>query len=146
MANYGKFCNFSEPLIKYRIKPLLNKSVISNKNLYSNVFANVIKTNTLTIKEKEYLLCSQKKIDHNSAYFEYYYFIAKKFLWNNYNRKLARNNLIIALRIRFSVKILFLLIVSLLNERFLIKFYKIFKLNKIIKKIWKLFLCFFYRF
>jgi glycosyltransferase involved in cell wall biosynthesis len=128
MAKYGKFYNLPEPLIKYRIVPTANsaRSKIANSR-FTEILQTAIEYNVISDADEQYLrslIINRHSINRLS---NYHLYLAKKYLWNNYQPKLARKNLIKSLKIKFNKFSIFLYFLSFLPESAIENLYKLFK-------------------
>ena len=74
----------------------------------------------------KYLINETKNDDR---LFQYYLFLAKKYLWNNYQPKLSRKNLTKAIHYKLKPSVLIFLFVSLLPESVIRNLYKKLRIN-----------------
>lgn len=124
MAKYGKFANISENLMQYRIVPTANSNRdrgISKR--LNKIIERAIEKNQITDDDSTFLksLTTNRNSDNRYAY--YHLYLAKKYLWKNYQPKLARKNLIKALKIKIRWTPLFYYFVSFLSEQRIKKLY-----------------------
>jgi len=118
LFNLGKFSNIENSLIKYRLSPF----AFSRKTKETNkAFKKAIDYFYDHGKLKEYHIESvNKSINQTSKkekYFQYNLLLAKKYLWNNYQPKLARINVAKAINYKWKCLIpYFLFGLSLLPE------------------------------
>lgn len=130
MAPYGKFYNFQECLIKYRILPT---SISMRKTIgerFSKIIKHAIKSNTLSNEDRLYL---KSLIDDRSLADRlsiYHLHLAKKNLWSNYKPKNARYNIIKSLKKKIKIFPILLYIVSFFPEKTIARMYKIIKFKK----------------
>jgi glycosyltransferase involved in cell wall biosynthesis len=124
MAKYGKYYNIKEPLIKYRIVPTANteRSNIGRKRL-SKILLTAIKYNDINSEDKIYLQSIINNKKHSCSLSNYYLFLGKKYLFSNYNPKLARKNFIFSMKKKIKLYAICLYIVSFLKEKTLQKVY-----------------------
>ncbi len=123
MAKYGKFCNMNEPLIKYRVVPTANSVKKNLGNRYSMIQKSAIANNTISRADKIFLKSNIEKRNSNEREAKYHIYLAKKYLWNNYKPKLARNNLLLSLKFDYSFLVFFLYILTFLPKEFIQKVY-----------------------
>ena len=130
MARYGKFYNIKEPLIKYRIVPTAstNRSNIGKKRL-SKILLKAIEDNEISNVDKLFLQSITNKKNTTFTLSNYYLFLAKKYLNNNYHPKIARNNLILSLKNNISIFAICLYFVSFLTKKMIQKIYSRFSEN-----------------
>ena len=112
MAKLGKMANLEEPLIEYRVVPTANSNrdrIISNR--LNIIIKRSIEKDHITDADSAFLksLLKYRNSDKNHA--NYHIYLAKKYLWNNYQPKLARCNLVSALKYKKMPPILYLLYV-----------------------------------
>ncbi len=101
MANLGEFANLSDKLIKYRIIPTAN-TAHDSKSLkrFRNIVAKAIQNNRISDKDFMFLKNFLSNRNSKERLANYHLYLAKKYLWNNYQPKAARKNLIAAIKIR----------------------------------------------
>ena len=127
MVHFGKFYNIKEPFIKYRVVPTANSVKEKLKKRFSDIQKTAIKNNILSQEDENYL----KKILFNRSktknYGNYFFYMAKKYLWNNYKPKLARMNLILAFKNNLRFRAVILYIFTFLPENIITVLYLRFK-------------------
>ena len=130
MAKFGKFYNMKKPLIKYRIVPTANtdRSYAGN-NRRLKIYQKAIKDNEISNEDRLFLQSISNKKKSTFRLSNYYLFLAKKYLFNNYHPKLARRNLILSMKINISVFAVCLYMASFFSEKLLQKFYSRFTDN-----------------
>jgi len=94
MVTYGSFANLHDPLIKYRISPSSSsrrsketRNRLKQTILYYNKYHKLEQNHVNKLNE------SLHDINDNQKKYYYYTLLAKKYLWNNYQPKLARKNI-----------------------------------------------------
>lgn len=118
MAKLGKMANLEEPLIEYRVVPTANSNrdrIISNR--LNIIIKRSIEKDHITDADSAFLksLLKYRNSDKNHA--NYHLYLAKKYLWDNYQPKLARDNIVCALKYKKMNPIPYLLyILSFLPE------------------------------
>jgi len=128
MAKYGKFYNIKEPLMKYRIVPNSN-SLRSNKNnnRVHAIMDKAIDNNKISEDDYNFLKFLVKNRNSKDSMLNYYLLLAKKYLWNNYQPKLARKNLSKSFKLNPSLYILMLFLVSFLPSKLILQSYRMLK-------------------
>jgi len=126
LAKIGELCNLPDVLIKYRLCPTAVTAKSSKKDY--KIIENIIildAVNDKIIEEQKNILKSiTMNRDSNYKTAIYYLHLAKKYLWNNYQPKLSRENLIKSLKIKFNKEPIFYYFVSFLPERLIQKLYR----------------------
>lgn len=131
LSRFGEFNNLPETLIKYRLSPGAMSPLSSSfaKKL-SKVVLRIIIRDDLTdnngvthedIKEIDYIF---SQTSYSVKKQQYHLRLAKKYLWNNHQPKLARKNLTESIRARFSISSCFYYFVSFLPSVLILKLYK----------------------
>ncbi len=128
MAKFGKFANLKEPLIKYRIVPTANSVRRNIGKRFWKILDKAIESNEISDNDSEYLANLLENRQSDSRVANYHIFLAKKYLWNNYNPKLARKNIYKSIIIKLSFGGLGLFFISLLPETIVKNFYQKFKM------------------
>lgn len=131
--NSGKMFNLSEPLVKVRLNPTsFTMDERQRPAAFHNIKEKALKTGDINLEEGEKLLkLIRLQNSSNSKKVAYYNLLAKKFLWNNYQPKKARENIRKALRINFlDFHGHFLLIVSYLPQNLIANIYSRFGSSK----------------
>lgn len=125
MAKFGKFYNIPDSLIKYRIVPTANsaRSNIANSRFFK-ILQTTIENNTISDEDISYLKSITDNRYSNNRLADYHLHLAKKYLWNNYQPKLARKNLIKSLKSKFNKLSVFYYFVSFLPPKTILKLYK----------------------
>ena len=131
MAKLGKFANISENLIQYRIVPTANspRDKKISKRL-KKILSKAIKHNKISDKNFSYLKTITSNRNSKEMLANYHLFLAKKYLWNNYQPKLARSNLIKSLNNNFNFICLFYYLVSFMPGRVIKSLYGLLKCEK----------------
>ena len=131
MTKYGKFANIPEHLMQYRIVPTANTAragTISER--FNKILSKAIEHNKISDDDFAYLktITSNRNSKERSA--NYHLYLAKKYLWNNYQPKLARINLIKSLNNKFNLICLFYYLVSFMPGRVIKSLYELLKCEK----------------
>lgn len=130
MAKYGKFANIPEKLLQYRIVPTANStrdSKISER--FNKILSKAIEHNKISDDDFAYLKTITSNRNSKERLANYHLYLAKKYLWNNYQPKLARSNLIKSLKIQIRGTSIFYYFVSFLPGELIKKLYAEFKLT-----------------
>jgi len=131
MSQHGKFKNLNESLFEYRVNPFaISRKSEEIKIIVRQLIIEYIKTNKINdILLKE---VKQKKSEQSqqSKFYSYHLLLAKKYLWNNYDKKKSRVNSREAYRYgkgkeKFSPLLLYVL--SFMGEKPVKKLYSNFK-------------------
>jgi glycosyltransferase involved in cell wall biosynthesis len=122
----GKACNLKEPLIKMRFNP--ESVTIDEKwrgKKFNRIKSKAIRRGFATTEEGQALqnIIQKQNIDEIKQG-SYYALIGKKYLWNNYNPKVARENFRLSWQFRPNVAIAFLWLLSFLPKPFISFLYK----------------------
>ena len=124
-AKIGELRNLPDVLIKYRICPtaVTTKSSGKDSKIIENIILDAI-NDKITEEQKNILksMAMNRDLKYKTAI--YHLHIAKKYLWNNYQPKLARKNLIKSLKIKFNKLSVFYYFVSFLPGNTINKLYK----------------------
>tara|TARA_Y100001980_G_C14553358_1_gene338568 strand:+ start:2027 stop:2983 length:957 start_codon:yes stop_codon:yes gene_type:complete len=132
MKEFGKIHNIDVPLIKYRLVPYGNTS--KNKLIINRINAiveNAIKDDHIKEEDKHFLKNVMRSRRSQDRLEDYYLFIAKKYLWNNYSPKDSRKNILNALRYnKLNLSSYFLHIISWLPKEIILIIYNKIKLLK----------------
>lgn len=127
VVRLGKVCNFRKSLIKVRLNP---ESVTTDERLRGKRFLELRKKilesdAPITAEDEQELMAIIRS--QNSAAIKklgYHLFVAKKFLWNNYQPREARKHIFAALRSKpFTPGIYTLLLLSFLPKGLILKLY-----------------------
>ncbi len=127
----GLVCNFNFSCIKVRINP---ESVTTDERIRGKRFLKIrqkILENGEIIddkddKELKEIIRSQNS--NTSKKLGYYIFISKKYLWDNYQPKLARKNLINAIKLKpIYLLSYFLFFLTFFSKSIILKIYKTYK-------------------
>ena len=130
MAKYGKFYNFKEPLIKYRIVPN-SISVRSNVgNRLTSIVNNAIINNRITSEENRILKSIGKNIKPKKRFANYHLHLAKKYLWNNYQPDKSRKNAILSMRYNLAFNALAIYFIAFVPKVIINRIYNIYKVFK----------------
>ena len=129
MAKYGKFANIREKLLQYRIVPTANStrdSKISER--FNKILSKAIENNKISDNDYDYLKTITSNRNSKERLANYHLHLAKKYLWNNYQPRTARKNLIEAIKIRAVCIFPYLLFaVSFLPGKCILHLYKALK-------------------
>lgn len=125
----GKVCNLPFSLMKIRLNI---SSVTVDDRDYPKEFLEIkkkaIETGILTVVEAERLKNSYQSIDKKARVKSYYFLLAKKYLWDNYCPKLARENIMQVMKLNpFSLKTYGLYIMTFLGKNTIRLVYQIIK-------------------
>jgi len=124
-AKIGELRNLPDVLIKYRIcsTAVTTKSSGKDSKIIENIILDAI-NDKITEEQKNILksMAMNRDLKYKTAI--YHLHIAKKYLWNNYQPKLARKNLIKSLKIKFNKLSIFYYFVSFLPGNTINKLYK----------------------
>jgi len=125
MAKYGKFFNLKESLMQYRIVPNSN-SLRSNKSnmRVREIMDKAIDDNTILEDDYSFLRSLINNRNPQESIINYHLLLAKKYLWNNHQPKLARKNLSKSFKLHPSLYIFILYLISFLPSKIILKFYK----------------------
>lgn len=125
ISKYGKIANIEEPLIKYRIVPTANSNRNSSpdKRLI-NIISKAIEFDKISEDDYNYLKLLTNNRNSIRRKADYHLFLAKKYLWNNYQPQLARKNLLKSLKLRFNKLSVFYYFVSFLPDKVIKKLYR----------------------
>jgi len=123
MAKFGEFYNIKEPLIKYRAVPTANSVKKKLGKRYSMIQQSAIRNNKISGSDEIFLKSILKNRNTNDRLAQYYIYLAKKYLWNNYKPELARKKLLLSFKINFSFWVIVLLILSFFPKKFVQKLY-----------------------
>lgn len=128
MAQFGWFYNLAEPLLKYRIVPTANslRSRKSSKRL-TVIINHAIQENNITKTDAKYLKSLLENRNTNARFANYHLYLAKKYLWNNFEPTTARKHLFEALTKKLNIHYCFYLLASFLPEKTIKKLYQTLK-------------------
>ena len=134
ISRFGKLANLPEVLVKYRIVPnSVSIRNIKQQTYIRKVLPQIINGNTLTNYDEINLHNLQKSPSLDTRMSDYHLFLAKKYLWNNYNRKSAKSNLRLSLSYKYNTLSFLLLLMSSLPNNWLNFLYSFLKSKKIYK-------------
>lgn len=124
MSKFGKIINLPESLIKYRIVPTAN-SVRDNRysKIYKNMILKAIQYNTISDEDFKFLLKIQSNNNYKLRLANYHLYLAKKYLWNNYQPDLSKLNLIKSLANKFGIQPLLYYLISFFPKKLIIQCY-----------------------
>ena len=114
----GKGYNLNKTLTEYRI--LISSNSIRNradKNKLEEIIKDAIDNDTISEKSKKELnqIYFRSKSESTRNIYDYYVFLAKKYLWNSFNKKRARENIRMANReYKITIVIIVLFILTLI--------------------------------
>lgn len=129
MAKYGKYLNLSESLIKYRIVPTANSCrKLAFVKRINKIKYNSIKYNTISKDDLHFLQSLSNNRYSKQRLIDYHLYLAKKYLWNNYEPQLARKNILIAMHYSsvLSINLVFYYILSYFNSSTIKYMYRVF--------------------
>ena len=131
ISKFGKFYNTKEALLKYRLVPNSN-SLRDNKdnNRVRSIMNKAISDNKISDDDYNFLKFITKNRNSKDSMLNYYLLLAKKYLWNNYQPKLARKNLSKSFQLNPGFHTLMLFLVSFLPSKLILQSYKIMKSSK----------------
>ncbi len=131
ISKFGKFYNTKEALLKYRLVPNSN-SLRDNKESKRVRFImnKAISDNTISEDDYNFLKYITKNRNSKDNLINYYILLAKKYLWNNYQPRLARKNLSKSFQLNPSFYTVMLLLVSFLPSKLILQSYKVMKSSK----------------
>ena len=135
MSHSGEFYNLPQALIKYRLTPFAISAYDNyNARRINNVILKIIEKDFYTnnngvkkeyVDEIEHIMANVKK---QSKKYKYHLHLAKKYLWNNYQPRLARQNLIKSFKLKpISIMWMIYYIISFLPEKLILFLYEKFK-------------------
>jgi glycosyltransferase involved in cell wall biosynthesis len=127
MAKFGKYYNLSESLLKYRIVPSANSKGAKLSPRFHKILKKAIEDNTVSYDDTQYLKSIIGNRYSKSRLANYYLYIAKKYLWNNYQPQIARVNLLESLKHKYSIETIYLFFVSILPETVINWLYRMLK-------------------
>ena len=129
MQHFGKMANIEEALIKYRLQPTSLSIKIGKKAIaIGKIFREIISEDKVSYSNKTKLLEISKGLDINERYYNYYFHLAKKYLFNNLQPKKARVNLINCIKLNpLKINSYIYFLTSLLPEKILISIYRSYK-------------------
>jgi glycosyltransferase involved in cell wall biosynthesis len=128
MKTYGKFFNIETPLLKYRIVPTANSAREKKQEKKLNtIILKCINENDISDADELFL----KSITNNkydaSRTSNYHLYIAKKFIWNNYQPNQARAHLKKSIKSKINVLAPLYFLLSYVPKSFITPIYKIIK-------------------
>ncbi len=131
MAKLGKFANIAENLMEYRIVPTANsvRDGRISKRFY-DILSKAIKYNKISDEDFIYLKTLTSNRNSKERLANYHLYLAKKYLWNNYQPKLARMNLIKSMNNKFNFISIFYYLVSFMPSRVIKRLYGVLKCEK----------------
>lgn len=128
LSKNGEFCNLKDTLLNYRLTPDAStrrnskaKKIIVEALEYYNKNKNISESYKRLINE------NLKHTKKEYKKYNYYLLLSKKYLWNNNKPNMSRRMLKEALKQKFTIEPLLLLILSYLPHKILIRIYKIVK-------------------
>lgn len=128
MNSIGDCYNIPIVLLKYRIIPGAIGGRKMAPELLGDVLIKAINNEVIDDKLINALQASLSKSNVNEREFNYFLYLAKKYLWNNYNPAKARANLRNAIKIKqFKIFPRALYLLSLIPENTLFKIYNFFR-------------------
>lgn len=128
LAKIGELRNISDVLIKYRLVPtaVTTKSDKKDSKIIERIILEAI-NNTITDEQINVLKETTINKSNTSKYAIYYQHLGKKYLWNNYQPKLARKNFAKSIKTKFNILSIFYYLVSILPKKIILKLYKTLK-------------------
>jgi len=131
MNNIGNCYNIPAVLLKYRIVPHAIGGRKMTLELLGTVLIKAINAETIDGKLINALDASLSKSDVNEREYNYFLYLARKYLWNNYSPLKARENLRNAIKIMpFKIFPLSLYLLTLIPENILFRIYNFSKSRK----------------
>jgi glycosyltransferase involved in cell wall biosynthesis len=129
MKKIGMMANLKEELIYYRLTPDASTTKSSKDNkLINEILYEIINEGSLSGRNKERLIELKKSSTKNEKLYSYHIHLAKKYLWNNFERKKAIHNITKAIITNpFYLNTYFFLILSFFPKAII---YYIYKLKK----------------
>lgn len=93
LSKIGKFMNIDESLIKYRINPMaVSRKSSEIKKIFKLIIEEYIDKGTLNDDLVEELKRKKTNQGQRSKHYEYHLLLAKKYLWNNFQKQKSREN------------------------------------------------------
>jgi len=131
MAKFGKIANLPESLMKYRIVPTSNslRSREGRKRIHA-ITSKAILKNEISSDDYEFLKTLTSNRNSKERLANYHLHLAKKYLWNNYNSRLARENIFKSFKIKKRINTVGFLLISLLPKNLIVYLYKKFRNKK----------------
>jgi len=131
MAKFGKIANLPESLMKYRIVPTSNslRSWERRKRINA-ITSKAILKNEISSDDYEFLKTLTSNRNSKERLANYHLHLAKKYLWNNYNSRLARENIFKSFKIKKRINTVGFLLISLLPKNLIVYLYKKFRNKK----------------
>jgi len=129
MGKYGRITNLFERLIKYRIVPnSCSKRTNRFDSELNKIVLKALSSDTISESDIDYLKNRLRNLESDDITANYYLYLAKKYLWNNYQPRLARKNAVKALRLRpFSIKTYPYFGLTFFPKQIILNMYKTFK-------------------
>jgi len=129
MAKYGELRNLPMPLIKYRIteSALCRRTRGDSKTIWK-IIHKVLNNDQISTRDKKVIIRIKSKRKEKFKRASYYLFIGKKYLWTNFNSKLAKKNILLSIKTRpQNIEAWLCLILSLFPQKAISMLYKILK-------------------
>jgi glycosyltransferase involved in cell wall biosynthesis len=123
MAKFGEFYNIKDPLIKYRVVPTANSVKKKLGKRYLMIQQSAIRNNSISESDQIFLKSILKNRTSEDRLAKYFIYLAKKYLWNNYQPRLARKNLLLSYKINFSFYVIVLFALTFFPKDFIKKLY-----------------------
>jgi glycosyltransferase involved in cell wall biosynthesis len=124
MSSIGDCYNLPAVLLKYRVVPGAIGGRKMAPELLGDILIKAINNEAIDDKLINTIEASLSKSNINEREFNYFLYLAKKYLWNNYSPWKARRNLILAMKMNPLSIISFLLyILTLLPKKLVLKIY-----------------------
>jgi glycosyltransferase involved in cell wall biosynthesis len=129
LSNLGDYANIKKPLIKYRLTPSAStRRSAETQNALVSILKEYLNNNKINKNQIKLLKKSIGKFSKNDKYFQYHILLAKKYLWNNYQPKLARVHIKHGFQHKtVSAFLIGLFVLSFLPEKSIVLIYKFFK-------------------
>ena len=123
MSNFGNYANIRMPLIKYRLTPgASSRRSSATQNAIDTILKEYLVNKKMNKNQIKLLKKSTDKTTKKEKYYQYHVLLAKKYLWNNYEPKLARKNILLAIQYKWCFIIPYFLFVLSLFPRGIVQF------------------------
>lgn len=129
LSKYGDFVNIAEPLIKYRLTPAASsrRSKITLRIL-EDAFNYYTEHNKISDDHPGKINASVVKASTNEKHFQYNLLLSKKYLWDNYQPTMSRENIFKGLEYKKTgVMLYFLYFLSFFPQKIVQAIYQRFK-------------------
>lgn len=118
LCKLGAIANIKTPLIKYRIQPFAATNKSGEKKVINEILNNIIERGCISEDEIDILKKIKLQERKNDKLINYHLHLSKKYLWNNYQPKLSRANILKSIyRKPLSIEFLFLFLLSFMPKR-----------------------------